>query len=339
MASYPSIHKCTVLVKEKKGRKSLVAYFTADKKVVINDLRGFLSLKLPFYAIPNHFLQLDKFVLTSNGKIDKKFLDTIPTSEDVVYEAPRNNFEKQLVKLWQDFLNIDKVGITDNFFDLGGDSLIAIRLQIQAFKLGLNLSYADIFSNPTIKQLSEKVSVDNSQIDISAYDYSKIDRLLAKNSFPVAENQKMHTLKNVLLTGSTGFVGIHILDKLLANTDATVYCLVRSKDNISYINRLYKTLQFYFGHTYDHFVGSRIKIIEGDITDTSLGLSKEDYQKIGSKLSCVINSAAIVKHYGKSSDFDRINIEGVEHIIHFCQEFDIKLYHLSTLSVSRKCIC
>lgn len=340
ISSYPSITKSNVLVKEHKGHKSLVAFFTADKKIAINDLRSFVSLKLPFYSVPSRFMQLDKFELTSNGKIDKKYLENINISDDIVYEAPRNNFEKELVKLWQEFLNVEKVGITDNFFDLGGDSLIAIRLQIKAFKLGLSISYADIFSSPTIKQLSEKVTITKEpRKKLGDYDYTKIDKLLAFNQLPIVKGLKRKQLKNVLLTGSTGFIGIHILGELLANTKATVYCLVRNKDNVSYINRLYKTLHFYFGHTYDNLVGNRIKIVQGDITIKHLGFSDEDYLKIGNQLSCVINSAAIVKHYGKSTDFDKINIEGIQNIIDFCKDFDIKLYHLSTLSVSRKCIC
>ncbi len=334
IAGYPSITKCIILVKEQKGRKFLVAYFTADKKIIVNDLRSFLALKLPFYAIPNRFIQLDQFVLTSNGKIDKKYLESIVLTDELVYEAPRNNFEKDLVKLWKELLNVDKVGITDNFFDLGGDSLIAIRLQIQAFKLGLNISYADIFANPTIKQLSEKVTIDSSPIDISNYDYTQINQLLSVNTLPINNKIKKKSLKHVLLTGSTGFVGIHILGQLLSDTTATIYCLVRDKDNVSYINRLYKTLHFYFGHTYDDFVGTRIKMIQGDITEKHLGLSEEEYQTIGKHVSCMINSAAMVKHYGKSSDFDKTNIGGVENIITFCEDFGITLYHLSTLSVS-----
>ena len=299
-----------------------------------SDLRSFLALKLPFYAIPNRFIQLDQFVLTSNGKIDKKYLESIVLTDELVYEAPRNNFEKDLVKLWKELLNVDKVGITDNFFDLGGDSLIAIRLQIQAFKLGLNISYADIFANPTIKQLSEKVTIDSSPIDISNYDYTQINQLLSVNTLPINNKIKKKSLKHVLLTGSTGFVGIHILGQLLSDTTATIYCLVRDKDNVSYINRLYKTLHFYFGHTYDDFVGTRIKMIQGDITEKHLGLSEEEYQTIGKHVSCMINSAAMVKHYGKSSDFDKTNIGGVENIITFCEDFGITLYHLSTLSVS-----
>lgn len=334
--SYPGISNCSVLVKEQKGHKIMVAYFTADKKIALNDLRSFLLLKLPFYAVPNRFVQLDKFVLTSNGKVDKKFLEGITLTDEVTYEAPRNHFEKELVRLWQELLNIDKIGITDNFFDLGGDSLLAIRLQIQAFKLGLNISYADIFASPTIKQLSHKVDVaKDSKVDLGDYDYKEMDALLAKNSLPIKKSTLLTSLKNVLLTGSTGFIGVHILAELLSDTQATIYCLVRSKDNISYINRLSKMMQFYFGHRYDAFIGNRIQMIQGDITSERLGLSDMDYEKIGRKLSCVINSAAIVKHYGKSEDFGRTNIDGVSHVVDFCKDFSIPLYHLSTLSVSR----
>lgn len=337
--SYPGISNCSVLVKEQKGHKIMVAYFTADKKVVLNDLRSFLLLKLPFYAVPNRFVQLDKFVLTSNGKVDKKFLEGIALTDEVTYEAPRNHFEKELVRLWQELLNIDKIGITDNFFDLGGDSLLAIRLQIQAFKLGLAISYADIFANPTIKQLSQKVAVTkDSKVDLGDYDYKEMNALLAKNNLPIKKAPQLASLKNVLLTGSTGFIGVHILDKLLSDTQATIYCLVRSKDNVSYMNRLSKMMQFYFGHRYDAFLGNRIQMIQGDITSERLGLSYEDYEKIGRKLSCVINSAAIVKHYGKSEDFGRTNIDGVSHVVDFCKDFSIPLYHLSTLSVSRQCL-
>lgn len=332
--SYPSVTKCWTIVKEKNNNKIIVSFFTADKKVILNDLRSFLTLKLPFYSVPNHFVQLDKFVLTTNGKIDKKYLDGIKLQDTNHYEAPHNDFQEKLVKLWKEFLNVDKIGINDNFFDLGGDSLIAIRMQIEAFRLGLNISYADIFSHPTIKQLSEKIAVHSSPLDIGDYDYSKINALLEKNQSPVTKRVKKVKLKNILLTGVTGFVGIHILDKLLSDTKATIYCLVRNKNHVSYTDRLYKTLQFYFGHKYDKLVGTRIQIIKGNVTEKHLGLSDESYSFLGNKISCIINSAAIVKHYGKSSVFNEVNIKGVENMIAFCKDFNIKLYHLSTLSVS-----
>lgn len=334
ISEYPTITKCVVLVKEENENKSLVAYFTASTKIIINDLRSFLSLKLPFYNIPNYFVQLNKFPLTANGKIDFKNLRNMTLKTDTVYELPRNDFEKQLVELWKEFLKVDKVGINDNFFDLGGDSLIAIKLQIEAFKLGINISYGDIFAYPTIKQLSGKATTVSSNVNIKDFDYSKIDELINQNQLPIASSLAKSNLKDIMLTGATGFVGAHILDKLLTNTDCNVYCLVRNKNNVDYISRLKKTLQFYFASKYDDLLGTRIKVIEGDISKKNLGLSDEDYKNIGNNLSCIINSAAVVKHYGKSMLFDDTNIAGVKNIINFCSEFDIKLYHISTLSVS-----
>ena len=335
ISTYPSITKSYVIVKTIGANKSLVAYFTADKKVILNDLRSFLSLKLPFFSIPNLLVQLDKFVLTPNGKVDKKYLESLEVQEVSNYEAPRNEFEEKLVALWQKYLNVKKVGINDNFFDLGGDSLIAIRLQIEAFDLGLNISYADIFSHPTIKQLSSKISVHSSNIDITNYDYTKIDKLLEKNKLPIIKkNSKKTNIKAVLVTGVTGFVGIHILDNLLRNTNATIYCLVRDKNHVSYTDRLAKTLNFYFKDKYTHLIGKRIKLLRGDITQKHLGLKDEIYNSIGKEICAIINSAAIVKHYGNLSSFDNTNIRGVKNIIEFCRNFDIKLYHLSTLSVS-----
>lgn len=334
ISEYPTITKSVVLVKEENNNKFLVAYFTASKKISINDLRSFLNLKLPFYNIPNFLIQLDKFKLTTNGKIDLHFLENLKLENEAVYELPRNDFECKLVDLWKEFLKLDKIGINDNFFDLGGDSLIAIKLQIEAFKLGINLSYGDIFAYPTIKQISSKISNKQDKINIKDFDYSSIDKLIDNNKLPISDNLKKYTLKNVMLTGVTGFVGVHILDKLLSNTDCSIYCLVRNKNNIDYISRLKKTLQFYFNDKYDNLIGNRIQIVEGDITKHNLGLSVDVYQKIGNVISCVINSAAIVKHYGKSNIFDTTNIDGVKNVINFCTQFKIKLYHISTLSVS-----
>lgn len=331
---YPTIVKSIVLINEENNNKFMVAYFTASSKVVINDLRSFLIQKLPFYSIPNFFIQLDSFKLTTNGKIDYSYLRNIHLEKTSIYEAPRNEFEQKLVDLWKSYLNIDKIGINDNFFDLGGDSLVAIKLQIEAFKFGIDISYGDIFAYPTIKQLSSKSNFNKTTTDISKYDYSRISQLLIKNDFPVCSTFNRLTPSNILLTGVTGFVGIHILEKLLLNTESNIYCLVRNKNNINYFDRIKKIMHFYFGNIYDNFIGNRIQIIEGDVTKNNLGLSDNNYKALGNMISCVINSAAIVKHYGKSETFAETNIDGVRRVVNFCIDFKIKLYHISTLSVS-----
>ncbi len=331
---YPNIEKCIVLVNDK---QKIIAYFSSAVNINISDLRVFLQRKLPSYFIPNNFVQVAKFKLTANGKIDKKALSKVKL-EQSVYEAPKTDFQIQLAKLFENVLGYPKISINDNFFEIGGDSLSAIKLQIEAFNSNINISYKDIFAYPTIKLLAKHISQgdipsnDNNTIEI--YDYTKINKLIAKNKEPNKPKLKKEKLKNILLTGVTGYMGSHVLDNLLKHTRSNIYCLVRAKNHTDSQTRLTDVLRFYFGNKYDDLIFKRIFVIEGDITRPKLGLNDLYYEQIGKSISCVINCAAIVKHYGNSDIFNSINIKGTKNIVDFCSKFNCKLMHLSTLSVS-----
>ena len=281
---YPHIQKCIVLYKN----SQLYAYITSTNTINLSDLRMFLQSKLPNFFVPNFIVQIDEFKLTPNGKIDKKYLESIVVKPIKNYVAPENDFQKTLVSLWSKFLNIDHLGITDNFFELGGDSLIAIQMQIEAFKLGLNISYSDIFQYPTIKQLSEKSNLKLEDRKDSNYDYSKINELLQLNCIENTSNihyeNTCNMSYNVLLTGATGFVGSHILANLMDNTNSNVYCIIREKSNISPTERLLNVLNFYFGDKYSNLINKRIFIIIGDITLKNFGISDNDISQIIIKL-------------------------------------------------------
>ena len=332
---YPNVEKCVVTIDDK---QKITAYFSSEKPINITDLKAFLQRKLPTYFIPNFFIQVDKFKLTANGKVDKKALAKLKPTSISTYEPPKTDYQKQLVEIFESILGIQKISITDNFFELGGDSLSAIKLQIEAFNRGLDLSYKDIFTYPTVKLLSENISNankttknDNTQEN---YDYTAINELIANNNNPNKPKMKKDKIKNILLTGATGYMGSHILDALIKHTKSNIYCLVRAKNNNDPQTRLLDVLRFYFGNKYDKLIFKRIFAIEGDITDSKLGLNDLYYEELGSNISCVINSAAIVKHYGNSSLFNNTNISGTQNIINFCTKFNCKLMHISTLSVS-----
>ena len=334
IASYPDINKCVVVVNDD---AKLIAYFTANKTINPNDLKVFLQQKLPAYFIPNLFMQVDKFKMTPNGKVDRKSLAKVKVSTSTEYEAPSNGVQKKLVKIFQKVLGLNKVGINDNFFDIGGDSLAAIKLQIEAFNAGVNISYKDIFNYPTVKALSKKIGepTRNSKKNTEEeYDYSKINSLLSKNVINGRIKMKKNNIKNILLTGTTGYMGSHILDYLIKHTKSNVYCLIRTKNNTDPQTRLLDTLKFYFGNKYDKLIFKRIFAVEGDITKNRLGLTPLYYNEIGSSIDCVINSAAIVKHYGNPNLFNDTNIKGTENVISFCEKFNCQLIHLSTLSIS-----
>ncbi|MCB0275465.1 MAG: amino acid adenylation domain-containing protein, partial [Calditrichaeota bacterium] len=136
--------------------RRLAAYFTAGRPVSQSELRAFLSERLPGYMIPSHFMQLDQFPLNATGKIDRGALPAPGGNRNRVeteYEAPRQPAEEALTEIWQEVLGIEKVGIRDNFFDLGGDSILNIQIVSRAAQAGLRFSASDLFRYPTIAGL------------------------------------------------------------------------------------------------------------------------------------------------------------------------------------------
>jgi acyl carrier protein len=141
--------------------KELIAYTTGD--ATADDLKSYLKERLPSYMVPNYYVRLDSIPLTSNGKVDRKVL---PDPEGTglkhgEYAAPVTVTEKKLVKIWSEVLGVEEntLSITADFFDLGGHSIKAIRLLGQTHKkLGVKLALKELFSNPTIEQLSKWIS-------------------------------------------------------------------------------------------------------------------------------------------------------------------------------------
>jgi amino acid adenylation domain-containing protein len=162
LATHPGVHHCVVVAREDSpGDKRLVAYMvpSRDQRPVGHILREFLQGKLPDYMVPAAFVLLDSMPLTPNGKVDRKALP-LPTRENSAiereYAAPRDRLEKDLVAIWESVLGIKPIGVTDNVFDLGVDSLTAAQLFARIEKtVGKGLPPAPLFQAPTIAALAE----------------------------------------------------------------------------------------------------------------------------------------------------------------------------------------
>ena len=142
------------------GEKHLVAYLVAEKPLLPIDLREALATKLPDYMIPNLYIFLDTLPLTPNGKVDRAALPAPAWQQRTVSKVlPRNEVEKELTKIWAEVLNIPSLGITDNFFLLGGSSLQATKLFKQVKKLyQKNLTPVMLLQAPTIEKLAQLIS-------------------------------------------------------------------------------------------------------------------------------------------------------------------------------------
>ncbi|KQO24458.1 hypothetical protein ASF10_23745, partial [Flavobacterium sp. Leaf82] len=151
------INQVVVDVKEKNQDKIIVAYLVSSSNIDKNKLRAFLNENLPYYMVPGFYVALENLPLTPNGKIDRKSLPNVGL-EDVVknqYVAANNEIQHKIVEIWQELLGIEPIGIRDNFFGLGGHSLIAVQIFNKIFKeLGKSISLKLFFENPTIESLS-----------------------------------------------------------------------------------------------------------------------------------------------------------------------------------------
>jgi len=339
--SFKGIEKAVVSVNtDSLNRQVLCAYFTSKLRVSVSELKQYLGMFLPNYMLPTYIIQLNDFKYTPNGKIDKKALP-VPdfTTERKRVILPKTETENKISKIWENLLCISPISTADNFFEIGGDSLVALKMQIELLKQNINVSYAEIFKYNTIKKLSalidEKSNTSDLSLDIYAnYDYSNINQVLNNNIISNLSNLSASPIGNVLLTGVTGFLGAHILDYLMKNTSINVYCLVRKDHSITLLDKVLNKLHFYFGEIYDDLINKRIFIINSDLEQDKLGLSDEKIQTLSNKISCVINSAALVKHYGDYKDFESVNVTSVKKLIDFCKKYNKKLIQISTISVS-----
>lgn len=326
------IKTAIVIIRTIKGKEHICAYFTAETLLDSANIKEELKKSLTSYMIPTAYMQLAEIPLTPNGKTDQKALPEPELMALGVQEDATNEIEQKFCDIFARILELDKVGATDNFFDIGGSSLVATRVIIEAANMDYEVAYGDIFANPTPRQLSllvmDKGTTDEmGSTDIINYDYSIFKPILEANTLDSFRNGEPQEIGNVLLTGATGFLGVHILKELIDRQAGEIYCLLRSKANLRAESRLKSILYYYFENSYEELFGKRLFVIEGDVVQT-------DVLNDLNAIDTVINCAAIVKHFSKGNEITDVNVGGCNNMIDFCLRTNARLIHVSTMSVN-----
>ena len=338
MEQYPGVSAAIVNKITINDKDSLCGYYVTDGTSNISELeiKSYLKKYLPQYMVPSYIVHLEKMPYTINRKIDRKALP-MPNIEEENFKEKEpdkyDNDELKLLQIWKNILHLDKINLNDNFFDIGGDSISAIKMQIEALKYNFNFEYADIFKYPTIKELASKKRY-NKNNNIQKYDYSEINKILKRNNLENLKKIQKYNVKDVLLIGGTGYLGIHILYEYLKYENGKIYCLVRRKNNEEPLIRLQQKIAFYFGNDYYEKNKDRIQVVEGDIVEENLAINSKDYKMLKNNITTVINAGALVKHFGISKLFNDINVKGTENVVEFCKKENKRLIHISTISVS-----
>ncbi len=329
--SHQFIRSSIVINYNDNDRDFLCAYYTSDFTIQGYELKLFLANKLPNYMIPSYFIPIGTLPLTVNGKVDKKQLPSpFSLNKNEKYVRPENDLQKNICAALEDCLFIKKLSIEEDFNNLGIDSLTIIKVQSKLSTFGITIPTQYFYDYNNVKDLSfalEHISgTENTSLENNNYPFLQHNLLKLK--------PKKLTFQNILLTGCTGFLGIHILEALLKE-NCKIYCLIRSSNLESAKKRILSMFDFYFKNKYTtDFLFNKIEIVVGDIKYKNLGLTEELQEVLGNKIDTVIHCAALVKHLGKYDEFKKMNLDGTKNVANFCIKYHIGLNHISTTSVS-----
>jgi len=355
MLQHPFIAEAVVLAIEDPTKgKYLAAYYVGKENEAKNNvatfgtsaaqLRQFLEKKVPYYMLPATYTKLDSIPLTVQGKVDRKKLLSLTNknfAHSARYAPARTRDEFALVEIWATVLQIEKdlVGIKDDFFALGGHSLLVTNLisQINA-KFNVGLQVRDLFMKPTIQGLlslidkrltstsSQRHNM-HSEIDFDA------DTILPEEFYPEeTEYGQIANPQNIFLTGASGFLGGYLLEELLNKTTATIYCLVRAGSGAEAEHRLFSSLKEKYISV--DMVKHRIVALPGDLAQPRFALSDETFQLLAKKIDVIYHNGAAVNFLYPYEFLKAANVDSVKEVLRLAKTKRLKpIHYISTLGV------
>jgi thioester reductase-like protein len=291
--------------------------------------------------VPAALMQLEVFPLTINGKVDVRALPLPDVRPDLdsTFIAPQTPMEQQIAEIWTAILGIKEVGTQDDFFALGGNSLLAAQLIAyirETFEIELPVRL--LFEYPTIEALAQTLEaaqrdgVDSLAALKRPLNLSADAVLDAAIRPPVGATPPPNQPRHAFLTGATGFLGAFLIQELLQSTPATVYCLVRCRDRAEGAKRLQQTMMQY--GIWDELQRDRIVPVPGDLSQPRLGLSQGQFDDLANQIDTIYHSGALVNFVKPYSLLKAANVHGTEEILKLaCQGQSKVLHYISTDSV------
>ncbi|MGF6848131.1 amino acid adenylation domain-containing protein/thioester reductase-like protein [Chitinophaga sp. W3I9] len=333
---------------DEKQHKYIVAFLVKNWEAAapeIAAIRAVLKEALPGYMIPSQFIFLDKIPVTPNGKTDQARLSQLAAAyeEEAVYEPPVTDMEITVAAIWESVLGRKAINNTDNFFDIGGNSVrVAPVVTALGRRLSLKVYMRDVYQFPVLKDLAQTLTARQAQADtivmeedVEPYIALQQDVYL-KPGTVIRRDFDIIRLQNpgaILLTGVTGFVGIHLLKDLLLASNAKVYCLIRASNEYYAMERINGYLNNYHIHL-DESLRQRIIPVTGDFSKPDMGLTETGFKELADTIDVIYHSGSSVNFIEPYSFMKSANVEGLREIISFAAAGKTKcLVLLSTISV------
>jgi amino acid adenylation domain-containing protein/thioester reductase-like protein len=289
---------------------------------------------LPDYMQPTAWTELASMPFASNGKVDRKALLELPVNiiENHPRRLPAIADEALLLAIWAELLELPASDICtdESFFNLGGHSILLSRMLLRLREeFGRSISINRFIEQPTISKLATLVRGCGTQAVLSERAMADALRELDVQPLPVSAMGDVH---KVIVTGANSFVGVHIVEALLAWGASEVACLVREGGGLSAIERFAHALR---ENRLEHLDLSRVRVYAADITRPELGLAKAVYERLDREFGALVHNAANVNHVLDYESLARDNVEPIFECLRLCEGRSKKIFNfVSTLSAS-----
>ncbi|QEP42208.1 amino acid adenylation domain-containing protein [Ectothiorhodospiraceae bacterium BW-2] len=338
LLQHEDISQAAVIVHEdEEQHKRLLAYLVlhTSRPLSQQQLQTYLAQTLPAYMVPARFITLDEMPMSPSGKVDRAALPAaakqpLPAILARQVQLARTPLEQQLADIWQKLLHIEPIDIYDDFFALGGDSLLLIKLFSELKKqLSINVPLANLLQKLNIAELAKTLEERTPTTNTMALSVTELQaQAVCPLQTPVVAAAASHLVRpqTILLTGATGFLGAFLLHELLHQTEADIYCLVRSENRTEAQQRLLTTQRRY-GLVISTELEQRLHPLCGDLARPYFGLTEMRWEELTELIDCVYHAAANINMLYPYSVLHPINVKGTQEIIHFAVQSRVKPIH------------
>ena len=289
---------------------------------------------LPDYMQPVAWTELASMPYASNGKVDRRALLELPVSvsENTLRRLPANADEALLLEIWAELLELpaNDISTDESFFNLGGHSILLSQMLLRLREeFGRSISINRFIELPTITKLATLVRGSGSDEVLSEQAVADASRELQVQPLPISRMGDVH---KVIVTGANSFVGVHIVEALLAWGASEIACLVRDGNGQSATERFAQALR---ENRLEHLDLSRVRVYAADITRPELGLGTEVYERLDREFGALVHNAANVNHVLDYESLARDNVEPIFECLRLCEGRSKKIFNfVSTLSAS-----
>jgi myxalamid-type nonribosomal peptide synthetase MxaA len=369
--SHPQVVDCAVALFEVPASGTLLAaYVVSRESLSSKELTEYLGKTLTSQMIPQHVTFMDDLPRLPNGKLDRKVLRPPNEEQEREFIEPESELEREIAQAFASVLGLEKVGAEDNFFDIGGNSLLIALLAARlSSTYQMDLPLPEIFDKATVRGVARVVDTyqkegitgvirlrTTSQLDTEAV----LDPAITPEGLPFAN---LLEPRNIFVTGTTGYLGAFILERLLRTTHACVHCLVRASgvDSVPVwyfadseesaklqaegaydrgstqaerdgLKRIRETLELY--KIWDDSFASRIVPVVGDLTKPLLGLTREKFNDLAGTIDTIYHSGAFVNFLYPYEGLKPANVGGTQEVLRLATTKQLKaVNHISTVDV------